>query len=159
VDGTEDTYKFYAKDFSLDPPAVARIPATVKVSFKTTGTISYSALDGLWSPNTWAKGTSLGIGWNYIPFSISRGFRGYRVKQGVDVINSYVGVGTNGPFDMISGSRIFANTNWSISVSGGPPDPVGGTYTLDYSVSLAFEDTSGVPYYKHTEIVATIPSR
>ena len=159
LDGTGNTYKFFARDFYLNPPTVARVPATIKVSFKTTSTISYSALDGLWNPTTWATGTSLGIGWNYLPFSISRGFRGYRVPQGEGVINGYAGLGTSGPFYMISGRRIFANTNWSIAVSGGPDDPVGKNYTLDYSVSLAFEDTAGNSYYKHTEIVSTIPSR
>ena len=159
LDGTNNTYKFFAKDFSLDPPTVSRIPATIKVSFRTSSSISYSGTNGLWNPTTWAKGTSLGIGWNYAPFSISRGFRGYRIQQGAGVITAYSGVGTKDPYDMISGKRIYVNTNWAISVSGGPPNPAGLTYTLDYSVSLAFEDTSGVPYYKHTEIVATIPPR
>ena len=159
LDGTNNTYKFFAKDFSLDPPTVSRIPATIKVSFRTSSSISYSGTNGLWNPTTWAKGTSLGIGWNYAPFSISRGFRGYRIQQGAGVITAYSGVGTQNPYDMISGKRIFVNTNWAISVSGGPPNPAGLTYTLDYSVSLAFEDTSGAPYYKHTEIVATIPPR
>ena len=159
LDGTDDTYKFFAKDFSLNPPTVSRVPATIKVSFRTSSSISYSGTNGLWNPTTWAKGTSLGIGWNYAPFSISRGFRGYRIQQGAGVITAYSGVGTQDPYDMISGKRIFLNTNWAISVSGGPPNPAGLTYTLDYSVSLAFEDTSGVPYYKHTEIVATIPPR
>jgi hypothetical protein len=160
LSGQNGTYTFYAKDFSLKPPTVSRVPATIKVSFKTTGAISYTGTSGLWNPTTWAEGSSKGIGWNYIPFSIARGFRGYRIDP--NATNSYSGFGIPGTanvFDMISGKRIFGDTSYSIQVSGGPPDPSGSQYTLDYSVSLAFEDTSGVPYYKHTEIVATIPSR
>ena len=150
------TFSFLARDFSLKPPVVSRVPATIKVSFKTTSEISYTGANGLWNPTTWAEGSSKGIAWQYFPFSISRGFRGYRIDS--NATNSYSGYGsaTNSK-DMISGKRIFANTTYSIQVSGGPPNPVGNQYTLDYSVSLAFEDVNGVPYYKHKEIVSTIP--
>jgi hypothetical protein len=153
-------YKFIAKDFSLMPPVSSRVPATIKVSFKTSSTIAYTAGGGLWNPKTWAEGLSRGIAWNYLPFSIARGFRGYRIDG--SAVNSYSNYGIPGTanfFDMISGKRIFGSSVYQIAVSGGPANPEGGTYTLDYSVSLAFEDTSGVAYYKHTEIVATIPSR
>jgi hypothetical protein len=144
------------------PPVASRVPATIKVSFKTSSAISYTASGGLWNPDTWAEGFARGIAWNYLPFSIARGFRGYRIDSSEGVTNSYSDYGTPGTllfWDMISGKRIYGSSVYEIGVSGGPPDPEGQTYTLDYSVSLAFEDTSGVPYYKHTEIVATIPSR
>ena len=162
LSGTDGTYTFKAKDFSLMPPVASRVPATIKVSFKTTSTIAYTASGGLWNPDTWAEGFSKGIAWNYLPFSIARGFRGYRIDSSATAVNSYSAYGIPGTgnfWDMISGKRIFGSSLYQIAVSGGPPDPEGGTYTLDYSVSLAFEDTSGVAYYKHTEIVATIPSR
>jgi len=158
--GLGGTYTFRAKDFSLKPPVVARVEATIKVSFKPTSAISYTGTDGLWNPTTWAEGFSRGIGWNYSPFSISRGFRGYRIDS--NATNSYSGYGIPGTaniFDMISGNRIFGNTTYSIEVSGGPENPDGNQYTLDYSVSLAFEDVDGTPYYKHKEIVATIPTQ
>jgi len=158
--GLNGTYTFRAKDFSLKPPVVARVAATIKVSFKPTSAISYTATDGLWNPTTWAEGFSRGIGWNYSPFSISRGFRGYRIDH--DATNGYSGYGIPGTlniFDMISGKRIFGSTTYSIAVSGGPENPDGNQYTLDYSVSLAFEDVGGTPYYKHKEIVATIPTQ
>jgi hypothetical protein len=160
LSGQLNTYTFHAKDFSLKPPVVSRVPATIKVSFKTTSAISYTGTNGLWNPTTWAEGSSKGIGWNYVPFSISRGFRGYRINT--NAINGYFGYGspgTNNIYDMVSGKRIFGSTSYAIQVSGGPPDPSGNQYTLDYSVSLAFEDVGGTPYYKHKEIVATIPSQ
>jgi hypothetical protein len=160
LSGQNNTYTFNAKDFSLKPPVVSRVPAKIKVSFKTTSAISYTGTGGLWNPTTWAEGSSKGIGWSYTPFSIARGFRGYRINP--NATNSYSGFGipgTSNVFDMISGKRIFGDTTYSIQVSGGPPDPSGVQYTLDYSVSLAFEDVDGVSYYKHKEIVATIPSQ
>lgn len=53
---------------------------------------------------------------------------------------------------MISGRRIFAGTTFHIFVEGGPENPVGNLYTLDYSVSEAFQDLSGTKYYKHVII-------
>tara|TARA_R110001592_G_scaffold201951_2_gene451192 strand:+ start:28 stop:2490 length:2463 start_codon:yes stop_codon:yes gene_type:complete len=155
LSGTGSTYTFVARDFSLQPPAVSKVPATLKVSFLPTSAPAYTSTDGLWNPTTWAQGSSRGIGWNYLPFSISRGFRGYRI-DGIasDAANTVSGVGTTVQFDMISGRRIFGNTTWKIQVNGGPPDPVGGVYTLDYEVSLAFEDINGTAYYKHREIVS-----
>ena len=158
--GLGGTYTFKAKDFALEPPTVSRVRATMKISFKTEGAILYTTIRGLWNPTSWAEGKSRGIGWNYSPFSIARGFRGYRINS--DLINSFTGYGipgTGNVFDMISGNRIYGNTEYNIEVSGGPPDPSGNTYTLDYSVSLAFQDIDGVSYYKHREITAIIPSR
>ena len=158
--GSGSTFSFLARDFSLKPPVVSKVPATIKVSFKTSSAISYTSSGGLWNPTTWAEGSSKGIAWNYLPFSISRGFRGYRIDRSIGVVNSYSAFGSGSSNkDMISGKRIFANTTYSIKVDGGPPNPVGGQYTLDYSVSLAFEDVYGVAYYKHTEIVSTIPAQ
>lgn len=158
LSGTGSTYTFKAKDFSLKPPCVSKVPATIKVSFKDSGSIAYTSSGGLWNPTTWAEGSSRGIAWNYLPFSISRGFRGYRINSAAT--NSYAATATTTPkeYDMISGKRIFSETSYAIQVSGGPANPSGSEYTLDYGVSLAFEDVNGVAYYKHREVVATIPS-
>jgi len=159
--GTGTTYTFKAKDFLLQPPAVSKVPATLKVSFLASSTPVYTSTKAeLWNPTTWAQGSSRGIGWNYLPFSISRGFRGYRINgAATDAANTITGTGTTVQFDMISGRRIFGGTAWKIQVSGGPPDPVDSEYTLDYEVSLAFEDINGTPYYKHREIISTIPAQ
>ena len=157
--GTGTTYTFKAKDFALQPPAVSKVPATLKVSFLASSAPVYTSTTGeLWNPTTWAQGSSRGIGWNYLPFSISRGFRGYRII-GTAAENTYTNVGTTVSFDMISGRRIYGGTTWKIQLSGGPPNPVGSEYTLDYEVSLAFEDIDGTPYYKHREIISDIPAQ
>ena len=158
--GTGTTYNFQAKDFKLTPPCQSKIQATVKTSFVNNTTIVYTSSNGLWFPREWAEGSSKGIGWNYAPFSISNGFRGYRTDG---EILSYSGNALDGDvgntWDMLSGKRLYNGTGYAIEISGGPVDPVGNNYTLDYTVDLAFDDVSGVQYYKHTEVVATIPTQ
>jgi len=146
---------FVAYDFKLTPPCQSLVESTMKISFKTTSDISYSSTDGLWNPTSWAEGTSTGIGWNYSPFSITQAFRGYRATG----TTSRSGSGTSNPFAMISGKRIYIGAGYAIQCSGGPDDPVGGEYTLNYDVSLAFEDVDGNKYYKHREVVSTIPAQ
>jgi hypothetical protein len=158
-----NTYSFLAKDFKLDPPSVALIPSVTKVFFKTTNSITYSSNHSLWSPKTWAQGGSRGIAWNYLPFSNTQAFRGYRIDTTAN--NSYFALGQRGsvgtatPWDMISGKRIYARTRYRIEVSGGPPNPVGNNYTLSYNIAHAFSDIDGTPYYKHTEVISTIPAK
>jgi hypothetical protein len=158
-----NTYSFLAKDFKLDPPSVALIPSVTKVFFKTTNSITYSSNHSLWSPKTWAQGGSRGIAWNYLPFSNTQAFRGYRIDTTAN--NSYFALGQTGsvgtatPWDMISGKRIYARTRYRIEVSGGPPNPVGNNYTLSYNIAHAFSDIDGTPYYKHTEVISTIPAK
>ena len=158
-----NTYSFLAKDFKLEPPSVALIPSVTKVFFKTTNSITYSLNHSLWSPKTWAQGESRGIAWNYLPFSNTEAFRGYRIDTTAN--NSYFALGQTGsvgtatPWDMISGKRIYANTRYRIAVSGGPPNPVANNYTLSYNIEHAFSDIDGTPYYKHTEVISTIPAK
>ena len=156
-----NTYSFLAKDFKLEPPSVALIPSVTKVFFKTTNSITYSLNHSLWSPKTWAQGESRGIAWNYLPFSNTEAFRGYRIDTTAN--NSYFAFGQLGSgstaWDMISGKRIYARTRYRIEVSGGPPNPVGNNYTLSYNIEHAFSDIDGTPYYKHTEVISTIPAK
>jgi hypothetical protein len=163
LDASLSTYSFQAKDFKLEPPSVALIPSVTKVFFKTTNSITYSEDHSLWSPRTWAQGESRGIAWNYLPFSNTQAFRGYRIDTSEDNTNLYTGLGAVGnaltAWDMISGKRIYARTRYRIEVSGGPPDPVGNDYTLSYNIAHAFSDIDGTPYYKHTEVTATIPAK
>lgn len=163
LDSTVGTYKFQAKDFKLEPPSVTLIPSVTKVFFRTTNSISYSPEHSLWSPKTWAQGESRGIAWNYLPFSNTQAFRGYRIDASEGVTNSYFFTGALGggetAWDMISGRRIYAGTKYRITVSGGPPNPVGNNYTLSYNIAHAFSDIDGTPYYKHTEVIATIPAK
>ena len=60
---------------------------------------------------------------------------------------------------MVLGNRVYNGTSWEIGISGGPPDPAGSTYTLDYKITQAFQDVDGVPYYRHVMTYATIPQQ
>jgi hypothetical protein len=151
------TFSFDAVDYALESPVNAKIPAVMEIHFRTTDTITYPTGYPLWNPTQWAYGESKGIAWNYVPFSISRAFRGYRTTAtGAYSGNDHSGFGTNGTsggaWDMISGRRIFAGTRFHIYVEGGPEDPSGNPYTLDYRISEAFQDLSGTKYYKHVII-------
>lgn len=152
------TYSFAAVDYALESPVNAKIPAVMEIHFRTNDTITYPTGYPLWNPTEWAYGESKGIAWNYVPFSISRAFRGYRTTAtGAYQNNDHSGSGKLGvvgstAWDMISGRRIFANTTFHIYVEGGPADPVGNQYTLDYRISEAFQDLSGTKYYKHVII-------
>lgn len=149
-----DRVSFVARDFRLTPPCEALVPAAMKISFRTDSSIVYSSADGLWNPTSWAKGQAKGIGWSYSPFSVTKSFRGYRA-----IGASVEDIGGDNPYSMVHGKRIYNNTRFTISCEGGPVNPVGGEYTLNYDVSLAFEDVDGNKYYKHREIVSTIPSQ
>ncbi len=153
LEGTGRDYR--SRDFELSPPCQTKIVATVKVSFQRESDVLYTSTDGLWSPSNWAQGSSTGIAWKYRPFSITNGFRGYRTEpEGGEEIEN------NASYeDLISGHRLWLGTKYNIKISGGPENPEGNEYTLDYQVDLAFEDVDGIPYYKHTEVVAQIPTR
>lgn len=151
------TYSFDAVDYALEAPVNAKIPAVMEIHFRTNDTITYPTGYPLWNPTEWAYGESKGIAWNYVPFSISRAFRGYRTTAtGAYQSNNWSSTGTNGTssgaWDMISGRRIFAGTTFHIYVAGGPEDPACKPYTLDYRISEAFQDLSGNKYYKHVII-------
>jgi hypothetical protein len=154
LSGTNGTYSFDAVDYALESPVNAKIPAVMEIHFRTNDTRTYPGGYPLWNPKEWAYGESKGIAWNYVPFSISRAFRGYRTTT-TDAYsgNDHSGYGDGGnAWDMISGRRIYANTSFHIFVEGGPGDPVGNNYTLDYRISEAFQDLDGTKYYKHVII-------
>jgi hypothetical protein len=161
ISGTGASYDSY--QWSLDPPAQALIESKTFVFFQTSDEIdatdyTYDGAIKLWNPNQWAYGSTYGIGWNYTPFSQSKGFRGYRAKF-VYNLSFTEGSGISGPNYLINGSRIYAGNGCGISLAGGPEDPVGKKYTLEVKITPAFEDISGATYYKKVISVATIPAQ
>jgi len=161
ISGTGADYNSY--QWSLDPPAQALIESETFVFFQTSDEIAatdytYDGATKLWNPNQWAYGSAYGIGFGYLPFAQSKGFRGYRAKY-VYNLSFTEGSGPAGPNYLINGSRIYANNGCGISLAGGPEDPVGKKYTLEVKITPAFEDISGVTYYKKVISVATIPAQ
>jgi len=154
--GTGRGYNFTSRDFSLEPPSQCQITATTMIRFSTKNLVDSSYK--IWSPKTWAKGYARGIGWGYSPFSIDKGFRGYRVAED-SVIEGVEDGAVDKEWSMVLGNRVYNGTSWEIGISGGPLDPAGSTYTLDYKITQAFQDVDGVPYYRHVMTYATIPQQ
>ena len=157
--GTGSLYDFESKDFKLSPPTEAKIKATTYVFFQNSNQIVasdyiYDGAIGFWNPTEWARGSAVGIGWNYAPFSKSLAFRGYR-----SIPSSYSGIEGGNPWALISGTRMYFNTAWEILVTGGPQSPDGKKFVLDVKISTAFDDVVGSTYYKKIITVATIPTQ
>lgn len=157
--GTGSLFNFESKDFVLDPPVESLVKATTYVFFQTANTITsadytYNNSAGLWNPTEWASGSATGIGWNYTPFSKELAFRGYR-----SIPSSFSGIEDGDPWALIAGTRMFQETSWAISVSGGPQDPAGKRFVLDVKISTAFDDVADTTYYKKVIVVADIPAK
>ena len=154
--GTGNTYSFTARDFELEPPVEAKITATTIVRFSSKNLVDSQY--EIWSPSKWAKGYARGIGWGYSPFAIDKGFRGYRVEEDTVLAGVEDGI-EDDEWSMVLGNRIYNQTPWEIGISGGPIDPTGSTFTLDYKITQAFQDIDGVPYYRHVMTYARIPQQ
>ena len=156
LSGNGDTYSFTAMDFELDPPSQCKITANTIIRFSTKSLVDSQY--PIWSPKSWAKGYARGIGWNYAPFAVDKGFRGYRVEDEI-VLSGVEDGAVDSEWNMVLGNRIYNGTPWEIGISGGPIDPTGATFTLDYKITQAFQDVDGVPYYRHVMTYATIPQK
>ena len=84
------------------------------------------------------------------PTSKSQGLRGYRV--GATATLEYPG-----EFEKASFFGQFVYGSSLATLSGGPEDPSGTSYTLSYKVDPAFVDIAGTQYYRRTQVTATIP--
>ena len=91
-------------NFEIAPPVQAKVNGTISVIFQTSGNIvsgdeTYNdgsgSADSFWNPKDWARTYVSGIGWNYMPFSVSQGLRGYRVNNDVSGIEKLTPEGSN----------------------------------------------------------------
>jgi hypothetical protein len=152
-----DSYQWVVKS-----PTQRMIESTTYVIFQDSNQIAASdytyggATGGFWNPSEWAWGRSYGIGFGYSPFAQSKGFRGCRAAAAYDY-NFTEGPDITGPNYLINGARIRAQNKGGISLTGGPEDPVGNTYTLSVKLSPAFDDVDGVTYYKKVIVVSEVP--
>jgi len=82
-------------------------------------------------------------------------YNGYRTTSSTPVTLT-----SSGYNEAIFGFNIYGGATGRITVTGGPPDPGGNTYTLLAEVEPAFyEYTSATPYYRKTLVSATIPAQ
>jgi len=150
---TVGSYTFHrAYDVYLSPPIQTLVDGYTQVSY-TTNNAAPSATYTLWNPTDWATMRAKWIGWANSPRSKVEALRGYiAVNSGVNGVASGSGTDTS-----VLGDRVYASTDWSIVLSGGPSSPEGNTYTLNIEKTPAFTDTAGVQYYRVTETYASIP--
>ena len=148
------SYTFHkAYDVFLSPPVQCLVDGTTNISY-TTANGSPSPSYTLWNPTDWATMRAKWIGWSNSPRSKVEGLRGYIAVNGGEF-----GYSTTG-YDMsVLGDRVYASTDFSIVLSGGPSDPAGQYLTLSIEKVPAFTSPGGVQYYRVTEVTAYIPSQ
>jgi len=150
--GSYTSHKAY--DVFLSPPIQSLIDATTIVYYEAVNT-SPSATYTLWNPTEWATMRAKYIGWSNSPRSRVEGLKGY-IASNSGASGTSSGSGTD---ISIMGDRVYASTDWSITLSGGPSDPGGSTLTLNIEKTPAFTKTDGTQYYRVTEVYATIPAQ
>lgn len=147
-----------ARDVFLSPPVQCLVLANVIITYQTSNAVGVLAYT-LWNPTDWATLRARWIAWANSPRSKVEGLRGYRAVNSGASGTSGAGTDTS-----VLGDRVYATTDWEISLSGGPVDPgaVGAnTWTLDARVDPepAFIGYDGTRYYRRTVVEATIPAQ
>lgn len=150
--GAYTSHKAY--DVFLSPPIQSLIDATTKIYYTSINT-SPSPTYTLWNPTEWATMRAKYIGWSNSPRSRVEGLKGY-IASNSGASGTSSGSGTD---ISVMGDRVYASTDWSITLSGGPSDPSGSTLTLNIEQIPAFTKTDGTQYYRVTEVYATIPAQ
>ena len=166
--------------FELTGPVQTKVPTTTFVLYQTSNSIdeandyTFNSARALWSPGGWAKSRVQGLDIKGKPFSISKAYRGYRAPETYDQFTV-----TNGKLNrnayayptaaaylyamkntsirlFIDGYQMSNQTTPTISLKGGPENPVGRRYVTNVSISPAFTDVDGVQYYKKIIKVADV---
>jgi hypothetical protein len=150
--GAYTSHKAY--DVFLSPPIQSLIDATTKIYYTSINT-SPSPTYTLWNPTEWATMRAKYIGWSNSPRSRVEGLKGY-IASNSGASGTSSGSGTD---ISVMGDRVYASTDWSITLSGGPSDPSASTLTLNIEQVPAFTKTDGTQYYRVTEVYATIPAQ
>ena len=133
-----------AYDVFLSPPVQCLIDATTIVYYKSTNTAPTPSVGyTLWNPTDWAVMQAKWIGWSDSPRSKVEGLRGY-----IAVNSSVSGSSTSATDRSVFGDRVYANTSFEITLSGGPSDPSGTNKTLSIEQVPAFTKTDGTQYYR-----------
>jgi len=149
--GAYTSHKAY--DVFMSPPVQCLIDATTNITY-TTANGAPSPSYTLWNPTDWAVMRAKWIGWSNSPRSKVDGLRGYIAVNGGEFGTSITGYDVS-----VLGDRVYASTDFSIILSGGPSDPAGNMLTLSIEKVPAFTSPAGVQYYRVTEVFAYIPTQ
>lgn len=145
-----------AYDVYLSPPVEAMIDAVTNIYYTSnTTTMTLPVGYTLWNPTQWATMRAKWIGWANSPRSKVEGLKGYIAENtGLSGTSGGAGLDTS-----VLGDRVYAGTDWSITLSGGPSSPALQNLVLSLQKVPAFTSTSGVQYYRVTEVYATPPAQ
>jgi len=142
-------------DIDHSPQVTVPILSTVKVTYQTSNVMP--ALDyPLWAPKEWARYDATWIDTSDQPQSRGAGIRGYRAATLPSKSISHTSAALNlaAPF----GSSVPVGNTATITVTGGPEDPVGNTYVINKpELEEAFTKEDGTIIYKLVQVIATIP--
>lgn len=147
---------FTLLDVFQDPPITSKVKATVTLSYVTTTTMTIS---DLWNPTQWACIRAQWVGFGPEPSNVVKALPGYRSVSATAVTETASGTA---PSDLSCfGNTVYGGEDATITVTGGPADPGGNTYTLDAFIDEdpAFTSTAGTRYHRKVVISATIPSQ
>lgn len=134
------------------PPVSTLVKATVTISYQTGNTLG--TISDFWNPSDWATVKAQWTGAYGVASSQIKALPGYRT-----VSSTPVTLAGSGYDATIYGHNIYASTTARITVTGGPANPDGNTYTLHAEIEPAFTDADGTKYYRKTLVSATIPAQ
>lgn len=144
---------YYIGDIKISPPIELIVEGTTITTYSSTATIP-AYTPALWNPDSWAELFAYWVTRDLEPTTKSQGLRGYRVGD-VDELtytDTYAKASFFGEFIYAAGGGFGTAT-----LTGGPEDPSGNSYTLSYKVDPAFVGIDGTQYYRRTQVTATIP--
>lgn len=147
-------------DLYMSPPIDAILPATVTVTYANTSTAP-TLTHTLWNPTQWAVLNSVFLVEDAVNGGRSKveGLRGYRVDESVSNPQTLPIASAVGDVDVAFGQVILNTYGGSATLSGGPPNPGGSTWTLRWSVAPAFVGTDGTQFYKKTVVTCAVPTQ
>ena len=139
-------------DVFLSPTVETDVKATVTVTYTTTSTLG--TISDYWNPTEWATMRAKWVGAYGKSASAVASYKGYRTTSSTPVT-----VNGSGSLKAIFNNLIFNGEDATITVTGGPSDPGGSTWTLDAVLEPAFTSATGTQYFRKTVVTAAIPAQ
>jgi hypothetical protein len=145
-----------AYDVFRSPPVKADVKATITVSYQTGNTLG--TISDYWNPSEWAVIQAEWIGLNNVPGFAVVALPGYRTTSATPLTFTAT-VWEDGVAGTMLGNVVFGGTTAILTVTGGPADPGGSTFTLDATIEPAYTKTDGTKVYRKTLVTAAIPAQ
>ncbi len=145
-----------AYDVFRSPPVRTDVKATITVTYQTSNALG--TISDYWNPTEWAVVQAEWIGLDNLPGFNVVSLPGYRTTSATPLVFT-ASVWADGVAGTMLGNIVFGGTIAQVTVTGGPSDPGGHTFTLDATIEPAFTATDGTVYYRKTLVSAAIPAQ